>query len=239
MGRLILLLVVVNAVVLLAGLSLELLHGQSPAPLGFNAVKLRLLGRVEPASVSVATSRPRVTDLARCLYWPDLDDDLLGEIESRLHAASLSTSEYDILLQPPLGWWVYLPPFVDVAAMQSAIVAATLKGVKVITPVRSGKFARAVSLGVFPTQASARAEMERLSRLGVQGVRMGPQGGGSEGAGPKSGGASLIFSDTVAQAKLSGFAENWSQHAPLPCAAPGAANLTRPPEETGARTSTR
>ena len=239
MGRLILLLVVVNAVVLLAGLSLELLHGQSPAPLGFNADKLRLLGRVEPASVSVAPPRPGATDLARCLYWPALDDALLGEIESRLHAASLSASEYDILLQQPLGWWVYLPPFVDVAAMQSAIVAATLKGVKVIAPVRSGKFAHAVSLGAFPTLASARAEVERLSRLGVQGARVGPQGERSEGASPKSGGASLIFSDTVPQAKLSGFAEGWSHHAPLPCAAPGEASLTRPPEETGARSSIR
>ena len=239
MGRLILLLVVANAVVLLAGLSLERLHGQSPAPVGFNADKLRLLGRVEPATVTVVPPRTLAAPLSRCFYWPDLDDELLREIESRMQVASLSASEYDIRLQQPLGWWVYLPPFSDVAAMQAAIVAATLKGVKDIAPVRVGKLERALSLGAFPTLASARAEMERLSRLGVQGLRVGPRVGRSEGASQKSGGASLIISETVPQAKLSGFGGNWSRHVPLPCAAPGEADLARPPEETGARAGAR
>lgn len=221
MGRLIGLLVLLNGVVLVAGLSLEQVRRQPAMLLDFNADKVRLLGRVEPAPVAPArlasassagvAAAPATAPRLRCLAWRALDEGLLGAIESRLQAAGIAASSYDIHLEEHLGWWVYLPPFADAAATQAAIDAAIQKGVKDIAPVRGGEMENAVSLGAFPTLSRARAQMERLGKLGLQGLQMGPR--------PNSGTARLTLADDVPEAKLSGLGENWDKgHAPLTCA---------------------
>ena len=220
MGRLIGLLVLLNGVVLAAGLSLEQLRGQDNSELGeFNADKVRLLGRVErweaaPAKVAEAASAeaggapaPQTAEApsakARCLSWPALNDALLGEIEARLQGAGIVPSSYAIHLQQRLGWWVYLPPFANTEAMLAAIDAARQKGVKDLAPVRGGVRVNAVSLGAFPTLAKARMQMEKLRALGVEGARLGPR--------PNSGGARLAIAGDVPEAQLARLGEGWSQ----------------------------
>jgi hypothetical protein len=224
------LLALLNAVVLAAGLSLEHVRGQPAALVDFNADKVRLLGRVEgapavPAKVAEAMpategqapagqakeSAPAALLKPRCLAWSGLDEGLLGEIETRLQGAGIAASRYDIHLQTRLGWWVYLPPFADAAATQAAIDAARQKGIEDISPVRGGRMENAVSLGVFPTLAKARAQMGKLRALGLQGLRMGPR--------PNSGNARLTIADDVPEAKLAGLGEGWGkERAPLACA---------------------
>jgi len=226
MGRLIGLLALLNVVVLVAGLSMEQVRGKPGVLVDFNADKVRLLGPVERAEAAPAKAVEEVTPDAdgeapqalatasptlRCLAWPALDEGLLGEIEARLQGAGIAAARYDIHLDKRLGWWVYLPPLADAEAIQAAIEAVRQKGVNDFAPVRGGEMKNAVSLGAFPTQAKAQAQLERLRKLGVQGLRMGPR--------PKSGNARLSIAGTVPEAQLVGLSEGWGKgRAPLACA---------------------
>ncbi|MBU1664226.1 MAG: SPOR domain-containing protein [Gammaproteobacteria bacterium] len=228
MGRLIGLLALLNGLVLIAGLSMEQVRGKPGVLIDFNADKVRLLGlaerQVTTPAVAVDTVTPEeevtapialATAVAvpnpRCLTWPGLDDGLLSEIEARLQGAGIVAARYDIHLDKRLGWWVYLPPFAEAEAMQAAIDEVRQKGVNDFAPVRGGEMKNAVSLGAFPTQAKAQAQFERLRKLGVQGLRMGPR--------PKSGSARLSIAGTVPEAQLVGLGEGWSKRrAPVACA---------------------
>jgi hypothetical protein len=234
MGRLIGLLALLNGVMLVAGLSMEHFRGQPAALVSFNADKVRLLGRVErpaaakddpvaaeevPADVPAEPVKPAepTTPLAptpvatRCLAWPALDAGLLSEIETRLRSAGIADSRYDIQLRKRLAWWVYLPPFADAEATQVAIEVARQKGVKDIAPVRGGEMANAVSLGAFPTLAKARAQLEKLRALGVQGMHAGPR--------PDSGAVRLVIAEDVPEARLAelGKGKDWGKRAPAAC----------------------
>lgn len=218
------LLALLNVVVLVAGLSMEQVRGKPGVLVDFNADKVRLLGPVERSEAAAAKAVEAVTpdaDVAapqalatptlRCLAWPALDEGLLGEIEARLQGAGIAAARYDIHLDKRLGWWVYLPPLADAEAIQAAIEAVRQKGVNDFALVRGGEMKNAVSLGAFPTQAKAQAQLERLRKLGVQGLRMGPR--------PKSGSARLSIAGTVPEVQLVGLSEGWGKgRAPLACA---------------------
>lgn len=225
MGRLIGLLLLLNGVILVAGLSMEHVRAQPAKLVDFNADKVRLLERVErPAVVAVDTgetapaapaSAPEPTMRAatlasRCWSWPGLDAGLLSEIETRLRVAGIADTHHEFQLEKRLGWWVYLPPFKDAEAAQAAIEAAREKGVKDIVAVRGGEMAHAVSLGAFPTLAKARTQLQALRALGVQGAVAGPR--------PNSGAARLILADNVPDAGLRELGKDWGKQAPLACA---------------------
>lgn len=240
MGRLIGLLLLLNGVMLAAGLSMEHFRGQPDVLVSFNADKIRLLGRAErtvaakdeatvaeavlemppepvkpaepttpPAPAAAPVTTPTKT-ATRCLAWPGLDAGLLNDIETRLRGAGIDASGYDIQLHKRLAWWVYLPPFADADATQAAIEDAREKGVKDVAPVRGGAMANAVSLGAFPTLMKARAQLDKLRALGVQGMRVGPR--------PDSGAARLVIAESVPEARLAELGKDWGKRTPAACA---------------------
>ena len=216
MGRLLGLLALLNVVVLAAGLSLESVNAKPAHLLDFNADKVRLLDRSEhpeaPAKIAEPTQAAAGQRLSRCLTWPALDSELFSAIAARMNSAGIEEADFDLTSSKRLGWWVYLPPFSDAAAMQAAIESAREKGVRDIAPVRSGDLLNAVSLGAFPTLAKAREQENRLRALGVQGLRTGPR--------PNSGSATLVIADRVPAAKLAALGEGWDQgQAPVACPA--------------------
>lgn len=218
MGRLLGLLALLNVLILVVGGSLEMVRAKPATLLDYNADKVRLLGRVELPEAPPARGDDPVEPLAtpvqsvsRCLSWPELDGELLGEIESRMKSAGIAATEYDLILGKRLGWWAYLPPFVDADAMRAAIEVARLKGVKDLAPVRGGDLRNAVSLGAFPSLGKARAHEMKLRSLGLEGIRTGPR--------PNSGNATLVIAAGVAETRLGGLGEGWGQgRAPLACA---------------------
>lgn len=223
MGRLIGMLLVLNVVMLAAGMGIERMRGHPGLLVDFNADKVRLLGRVEraakmPGAPTEAAPAPPADPVAgadaapansRCLAWPQLDANLLAEIEKRLQAAGIADTRYDIQLRQRLPWWVYLPPFADAESAQTAIEAAREKGVKDIAMVRGGAMAHAVSLGAFPSLAKARAQMRHLRTLGVAGTQVGPR--------VNAGDARLLLADSVPEGSLAGLAEGWGKRAPSVC----------------------
>ena len=242
MGKLIGLLALLNVVVLLVGMSMEAVRDQPAALLGFNADKVRLVGKVErPQADPVAeplaategveeTSAPGVgaevvaepalpaeptvpvapvhagvpvQGGARCLVWAGLEADVWSEIEVRLKNAGIKPADFDMRLDKPLGWWVYLPPFPSAEAARAEVEALRRRGVKDIAPVRGGALVNAVSLGVFPTLEKARAHADSLARLGLESMRIGPR--------PKSGTATLVIAPQVAADKLARLAGGWGR----------------------------
>jgi len=219
MGRLLGLLALLNVLMLAAGGSLEAVRAKPATLPGFNADKVRLLGRAErteapPAKavepVESVNEATRQEQAPRCLSWLELDAVLLSEIDSRMKSAGIAATDYDMSLSKRLGWWVYLPPFADAEAMRDAIEAARRKGIKDIAQVRGGDLVNAVSLGAFPSLAKARAQEKRLRTLGLEGMRIGPR--------PNSGTATLTIADKVAAANLAALSEGWGKgRAPVAC----------------------
>lgn len=226
MGRLIGLLLVLNMVILVAGLSMEHVRSQPATLVDFNADKVRLLGRVERGAGNSAVARDAdverhdATPLpaeatvppphSRCVTWPGLDDSLLAEIEALLRGAGISDAHVEIRLEKRLGWWVYLPPFANAEAARSAVEAARAKGVADIAVVRGGALANAVSLGAFPSLVKARAQLARVRSLGVMGAQAGPR--------PDSGPVRVILDDSVPEASVARLGTAWGKgRAPVAC----------------------
>lgn len=173
----------------------------------FNAEKIRLLdigGAISgqghrpetPVQTAAAASGARAP---ACLNWPSLDADALAAVESHLRAAGLASAEPQFRLAKPLGWWVYQPPFRDAEALRQALEAARGKGVSDLAPVRGGRLANALSLGVFPSLEKARAHAAALTAKGLAEVRVGPR--------PEAGEVRLVF---PVNARLPGNpAEGW------------------------------
>ncbi|MGQ9684910.1 MAG: hypothetical protein ACUVT2_01210, partial [Thiobacillaceae bacterium] len=76
-----------------------------------------------------------------------------------------------------LGWWVYWPPLDDPVKQVQALAAIDRAGVKDVAPIRQGPMARAISLGMFASEADARAQHAALARRGLTALRYGPRPG--------------------------------------------------------------
>ena len=76
-----------------------------------------------------------------------------------------------------LGWWVYWPPLDDPVQQVQALAAIDRAGVKDVAPIRQGPMARAISLGMFASEADARAQHGVLTRRGLESLRYGPRPG--------------------------------------------------------------
>jgi DNA-binding MarR family transcriptional regulator len=76
-----------------------------------------------------------------------------------------------------LGWWVYWPPLDDPVRQVQALAAIDRAGVKDVAPIRQGPMARAISLGMFASEADASRHRENLQRKGLSELRHGPRPG--------------------------------------------------------------
>lgn len=129
-----------------------------------------------PATDPVPEPAPQPTpppQARACLRWGGLDADQLERIEATLKRAGLATEDYVFQSDRRLGWWVYLPPYRDEAAMRDAIDELRQKGVTDLAPVRGQLLRHAISLGAFPDLAKARLHAASLTRKGVSGHRVG------------------------------------------------------------------
>jgi hypothetical protein len=201
------LLLLLNIGLLAGGLVVTYWPSRTGATPEFNAEKIRLLdigGAIAGQGKRSETPVPAtpVASGARapsCLKWPSLDADTLAAVEAHLRASGLATSEPKFRLAKPLGWWVYQPPFRDAEALRLALEAARGKGVSDLAPVRGGRLANALSLGVFPSLEKARAHAAALDAKGLAEVRFGPR--------PEAGEVRLVF---PVNARLPGNpAEGW------------------------------
>jgi hypothetical protein len=232
--KLIGLLLALNLGVFLAGMALQRWLPDEPAPLVFNAEKIRLVAASVNSAArqsatpqapadAVAANAPRAPAKAetasslRCLSWTSLDADALLAIETHLRQLGLAANAYDIeLANEPgksLGWWVFLPPLENKAALQAKIEEARRLGVSDLAPVRGGSMRNALSLGAFAKLEQARAHAAALAEKGLKDVKFGPR--------PGAGAARLVFAARVADSALPSAESGWPEGLqPARCALP-------------------
>jgi hypothetical protein len=212
------LLLALNLGVFLAGMALQQWTPAEPTPLVFNAEKIRLLAvptssnptdvlpdktpEASPLDVDTALNMEmNAATSPSCLSWKSLDVDGFMGVVAYLKKAGISASTYDIELEKPLGWWVYLPPVADKEALQVAIDEVRRLGVTDYAPVRGGSMRNALSLGAFANLAQAREHAAKLVRKGIKGVLFGPR--------PETGMARLVLSKEIADSELPILAMGW------------------------------
>ena len=181
--RLIGLLFVLNLGVLLAGWGGTYWQGRKVPLVTFNADKIQMLDEVLPegsAAVDGAGRRETKQDAptsADCLAWNSLDADGVAQIQAHMHQLGVADSAYDLVVGMRLGWWVYIPPLADSAALRVVMEDARSKGVTDMAPVRNGVMANALALGTFPSLDGARQHAQNMAKKGLRGVRYGPRPG--------------------------------------------------------------
>lgn len=181
--RLIGLLLILNVGILLAGWAGRVWQGQSKPLVSFNAEKIQLLEDVQPEKKPrpIPGSSGEETGVLMaaepCLTWGGLDADGVAQVQAHLRQLGVADADYDLVVEMRLGWWVYIPPLENTAALQVVIEDARGKGVKDMAPVRSGSMANALALGTFPTMDGARQHARDMIKKGLRGVRYGPRPG--------------------------------------------------------------
>lgn len=199
-------LLLLNVVVLAAGLTLEHWRAQPRALIGYNADKVRVVNRagLTPAGgveasaegaqtvapTGQATGRPENEPTPSAGGVAGLTAPTGGPVCFRVSLAG--PAAYAALRQAMdraglggqplrteerLGWWVYWPPLTDPVEQVRALAAIERAGVKDVAPIRQGPMARAISLGMFASEQDARAQHGVLSRKGLQALRYGPRPG--------------------------------------------------------------
>lgn len=182
--RLTILLVILNLGVLLAGWGGTVWKRQGPALVTYNADKIQLLEDVLPAKPAEPTVEDPMAEaqeiaqaLPPCPAWASLDADGIAQVQAYLRQAGVADADYDLLVEMRLGWWVYIPPLENAAALQVVMEDARAKGVKDMAPVRSGSMFNALALGTFPTLEGARRHAQDMTRKGLREVRYAPRPG--------------------------------------------------------------
>lgn len=190
-GKLALLLLILNLVVVLAGVGLER-YGQSRHFLpGYNADKINLLRLPERAgSAKPDDAEPEASAIggpvavpggdgaaasANCLRLPDYDQAAHDRLTADLEAVDLKPGKYDIRLDKRLGWWVYIPPERDDIKREAVIAQLKAAGVQDMAVIGRGSMTNAISLGMFADSAQALAQLAALRAKGVRSAVQGPR----------------------------------------------------------------
>lgn len=226
--KLIGLLLALNLGVFAAGLALQRLPQGAPEA-AFNAEKIRLLALTTPMPAPSASAKPdelpsekpspstetedvpREAAPTRCWRWPSLDMAGWLAVEKYLDQAGIAVANYDIELDKPLGWWVFLPPQKSAQEAQKRIDELERLGIKDYALVRGASMPNAVSLGAFAHLAQARKHAATLSREGIADALFGPR--------PEAGAARLTLAPVVSDGTLLKLRKDWPTGLqPVPCA---------------------
>ncbi|MCU0841345.1 MAG: hypothetical protein MUC79_06450 [Thiobacillaceae bacterium] len=185
-GRVVLWLLLANVLLLAAGLALQRWQGQPRLLAGYNADKVRLLGQPGPgtaerpaaktADAATPTESPGAGPLCLVAALGGAAD--YTTLRQALRDAGLDSVE--LRVDERLGWWVYWPPISDPVEQVQVLAAIGKAGVRDVAPIRRGPMARAISFGMFASEADARAHREFLRGKGLDKLEYGPRPGVGE-----------------------------------------------------------
>lgn len=115
---------------------------------------------------------------ATCLEWGDFSGDDLARATAALDALQLGNKLSQRLVEHNVGYWVYVPPLRNRAAVNQKIAQLKALGIQeyfVVT--EAGQWLNAISLGVFQTQEAAQGFLDELRAKGVRSPRLGERAG--------------------------------------------------------------
>ncbi|MFH2134585.1 MAG: SPOR domain-containing protein [Pseudomonadota bacterium] len=141
----------------------------------------------EPAPAAASTVEaaepapaPRLSDelsnppkIRQCLFWGEFSGSGLADARKKLSALDLGTRLQTRTIEHASGFWVYMPPLRNQAAVRRKIGQLKALGVNDYFVVQEGEWQRAISLGVFRTEQAAENFLASLRKQGVRTAKVG------------------------------------------------------------------
>jgi hypothetical protein len=141
--------------------------GGGPAPAAqLNAEQIQIIPP-RPA----APARP-----AACIQWSGFAEADLDAVRRALAGAALTQRAVEITVPVMAGWWVYIPPLPDQAAIDRQVRELQAAGITDYYVVDAdGPLRNAISLGIFKTEESARTQLLAMQGKGLRTARAAPR----------------------------------------------------------------
>lgn len=128
----------------------------------------------EPAQPAARPVQVTVKTDTQCLEWGDFSGTDLARATAALSALQLGDKLSQRQIEYNIGYWVYIPPIKDKAALAKKIAQLKARGVKEHFVVsEAGSWQNAISLGVFKTREAAQNFFDDLRTKGVRSAQVG------------------------------------------------------------------
>ena len=109
-----------------------------------------------------------------CLEWGDFSGTDLTRATAELTALQLADKLTQRQIERDIGYWVYIPPLKNKAAVNRKIAELKALGIReYFVAQNSGRWRNAISLGVFKTQDAAQKFLHDLQTKGVHSAQAG------------------------------------------------------------------
>lgn len=145
------------------------------APL--NEQKIQVLGTGEtahPAAPAPVAAVQSASTTTACLEWSDFSGTDLKRANEALAALKLGNKLSQREIEYNIGYWVYIPPLKDKAAVTQKIAQLKARGVEEYFVVQeAGEWQHAISLGVFKSSDAAQKFLESLAAKDVRSAKIG------------------------------------------------------------------
>lgn len=177
-GRVTRYLLVVNLLVVAAGLGVPYLRGLHGAgPSEFNAGKIGLWRQPDTYKTVAQPATPARASApsALCLAIANLDQERYQALQASVQTAGLVGDKCGYRFDKNLAWWVFWPPEYETARRDKVLKAIVAAGVKDVLPITQGSMAQSYSLGVFNSEAKAHQYRDSLRGKGLDRVEFGPR----------------------------------------------------------------
>ncbi|HCI13363.1 MAG: hypothetical protein A2063_10790 [Gallionellales bacterium GWA2_60_142] len=125
------------------------------------------------ASQVAAVSAPKA-DAHACMEWGEFSGADLARATAALNALHLGNRLGQREVEYNIGYWVYIPPLKDKAAVAQKIEQLKARGVEEYFVVQdAGVWLNAISLGVFKTREAAQNFVNQLRAMDVRSAQVG------------------------------------------------------------------
>ena len=109
-----------------------------------------------------------------CLEWSDFSGPDLARAAAALSALQLADKLSQRQIERDIGYWVYIPPLRNKAAVNRKIAELKTLGIREYFVMQNpGRWLNAISLGIFKTQDAAQNFHHHLQAKGVRTARVG------------------------------------------------------------------
>ena len=125
-------------------------------------------------SLNMAVPSPAKPSTLICLEWSDFSGPDLARAAAALSALQLADKLSQRQIERDIGYWVYIPPLRNKAAVNRKIAELKALGIREYFVMQtSGRWLNAISLGIFKTQEAAQNFHHHLQAKGVRTARVG------------------------------------------------------------------
>lgn len=141
-----------------------------------------VVGAVPLPSAKNSTTKSQSSDDGQvCLEWGEFSGPDLVRVVNVLSELKLGDMVSRHLVERSIGYWVYMPPLENRAAVSQKITQLKALGIDEYFVVQeAGSWRNAISLGLFKTEEAAQHFLDDLKTKGVRSARVGERASNSK-----------------------------------------------------------